>query len=198
MNSQRISAKILFSLLLLTFLMLPGCRLTIYSISGKVSGDVSAGVTITIALSGFGSAKTTTDANGNYTFRFLANGNYTVTPSCAGYTFTPVNSTVTVKGKSITNVNFVSTRFGYTVSFDSQGATIEANPTTIKVIPPATTVGTLPEPPTRTGYIFAGWYTAPNGGGTAFTADTPVTADLTVYAKWELLICIRLNSSTSK
>jgi uncharacterized repeat protein (TIGR02543 family) len=38
--------------------------------------------------------------------------------------------------------------------------------------------------PTRTDYTFDGWYTAQNGGGSAFTADTIVTRDLTVYAKW--------------
>jgi uncharacterized repeat protein (TIGR02543 family) len=44
----------------------------------------------------------------------------------------------------------------------------------------------MPEP-TRTGYDFGGWYTAANGGGTQFTASTPVTADATVYAKWTAL-----------
>jgi uncharacterized repeat protein (TIGR02543 family) len=34
------------------------------------------------------------------------------------------------------------------------------------------------------GYKFGGWYTAVNGGGTLFTNSTPVTADVTLYAKW--------------
>jgi hypothetical protein len=29
-----------------------------------------------------------------------------------------------------------------------------------------------------------GWFTAQNGGGTAFLATAPVTAGITVYAKW--------------
>jgi len=70
------------------------------------------------------------------------------------------------------------------VTFDSQSATNPANPTTKTVSFPATTVGTLPTPPTKTGYIFGGWYTAINGGGTVFTAATTVTSSLTVYAKW--------------
>ena len=49
---------------------------------------------------------------------------------------------------------------------------------------PATTVQQLPEPPVHKGYDFAGWYTEPNGNGTEFTADTEVTCDITVYAKW--------------
>ena len=42
----------------------------------------------------------------------------------------------------------------------------------------------MPTEPTRSGYGFGGWYTAQNGGGTEFTADTLVAADITVYAKW--------------
>ncbi|MBH1941209.1 InlB B-repeat-containing protein [Mobilitalea sibirica] len=40
------------------------------------------------------------------------------------------------------------------------------------------------DPPTRTGYIFNGWYTGINGTGTSFTAQTIVNASITVYAKW--------------
>ena len=45
-------------------------------------------------------------------------------------------------------------------------------------------MGTLPEAPTRIGYTFASWNTQADGGGTEFTADTAVTADITVYAQW--------------
>jgi len=72
----------------------------------------------------------------------------------------------------------------YTVTFDNQGATVAANPTSEKVTAPATTVGTLPTAPTYTGYNFAGWWTGVGGSGTEFTASTPVTADITVYAYW--------------
>jgi len=44
------------------------------------------------------------------------------------------------------------------------------------------TVGTLPTP-TRTGYAFQGWYTAKNGGNKV-TADTYVSANTTIYARW--------------
>jgi uncharacterized repeat protein (TIGR02543 family) len=43
---------------------------------------------------------------------------------------------------------------------------------------------TLPDEPTRDGFVFDDWYTGENGTGTAFTASTPVTADITVYANW--------------
>ncbi|GMO25941.1 MAG: hypothetical protein Ta2B_05740 [Termitinemataceae bacterium] len=47
----------------------------------------------------------------------------------------------------------------------------------------------LPIPPRRENgginiYIFAGWYTSPDGAGTPFTANTQVTSDTVVYPKW--------------
>ena len=73
----------------------------------------------------------------------------------------------------------------HTVTFDSQGANTPASPATMTVNPPAITVGTLPAAPKKTGYNFGGWFTEPAGAGVAFTASTPVTSDMTVYAKWD-------------
>jgi uncharacterized repeat protein (TIGR02543 family) len=80
--------------------------------------------------------------------------------------------------------NAPPTKKTYTVTFDSQDATVAADPTSIKVTSPATTVGTLPTAPTKTGGAFAGWWTGPGGTGTQFTASTEVTANITVYANW--------------
>ncbi len=68
-----------------------------------------------------------------------------------------------------------------TVKFDLNGGTGEAPDATL-------TPGgsyTLPETaPARTGYTFAGWYTAPSGG-TRVAAETPVPAcSHTLYAHW--------------
>jgi len=73
----------------------------------------------------------------------------------------------------------------YTVTFNKNGGDTEANPPSKTVTYPATTVGTLPAPPTRTeNYTFTGWNTQPNGSGTPFTDSTTVSADITVYAQW--------------
>ena len=72
----------------------------------------------------------------------------------------------------------------FTVRFISGEATIDAYPPEKQVIYPATTVDSLPSDPVRSGYIFGGWYTGQNGTGILFTANTEVTSDLTVYAKW--------------
>ena len=44
---------------------------------------------------------------------------------------------------------------------------------------------TPPSKPSKEGFKFLGWYSDEN---TEFTAGTPVTADMTVYAKWENII----------
>ena len=66
----------------------------------------------------------------------------------------------------------------YTITFHAGGGSVE--PTF------ATTVnGKLPSlpTPTRSGYSFAGWYTAADGG-TAVTTDTQFTQDAVIYARW--------------
>jgi uncharacterized repeat protein (TIGR02543 family) len=68
----------------------------------------------------------------------------------------------------------------YTVTFDSQGGSSVSAITNI--ISGATI--TLPTNPTKANYIFAGWNTAADGSGTAFTASTKITANITVYAQW--------------
>ena len=67
----------------------------------------------------------------------------------------------------------------HTVTFDSQGGSA-ADP---QDVAHGGTVATLVTP-SRTGYDFHGWYTAVNGGGSAFTTSTVVTASITVYAYW--------------
>ena len=64
-----------------------------YTISGQVtlSGNGLNGVTMT--LSGSQSGSTGTNGSGGYSFTEPAGGNYTVTPSLSGYTFSPPSQT---------------------------------------------------------------------------------------------------------
>ena len=78
-----------------------------YSISGTVSGSILEGVTVT--LSGSGSGTVATDASGNYSFTGQVNGSYTVTPSLAGYTFTPASMKITLNGANSASNNFTAT-----------------------------------------------------------------------------------------
>lgn len=62
----------------------------------------------------------------------------------------------------------------------------------------ATTDGAVfPSVPARDGYAFTGWNTLADGTGTAFDANTQVTAPITVYAQWkELGVTTSYNPST--
>ena len=71
-----------------------------------------------------------------------------------------------------------------TVTFDKNGGDTEAKPNQMTV-PSGSAVGTLPTAPTRKNHTFLGWNTVANGSGAEFTATTPVTSDITVYAQWE-------------
>lgn len=73
----------------------------------------------------------------------------------------------------------------FSVLFDSQGADLEADPTSKMVTVPVTTIDALPTAPEKNGFIFGGWFTEENGGGSEFTASTEVHGDITVYAKWD-------------
>jgi uncharacterized repeat protein (TIGR02543 family) len=72
-----------------------------------------------------------------------------------------------------------------TVTFDKNGGETDASPATLTV-PCGDAAGTLPAPPTRTGYGFVGWNTKADGTGDPFDEATMVTADSTVYAQWQV------------
>jgi len=79
-----------------------------HSISGTVSGDVQAGVSIAVDAT----HSATTDASGNYTIGGLTDGTYTVTPTLPGYTFAPATASATVSGADVTGVDFSATQNG--------------------------------------------------------------------------------------
>jgi len=83
-----------------------------YTLAGTITGGSGA----TVTVSGAASATTTADASGNFSFSSLGNGSYTITPSKAGYSFTPANRAVTVNGANLTGVNFTATAITYSIS----------------------------------------------------------------------------------
>lgn len=90
-------------------------------------------------------------------------------------TFTMPNRDVTLTAQWTKNVVPVVM---HTVTFDSLGGTsIPA-----QEVADGTEV-TSPAPPTKTGYVFSGWYTD-SDFSSAYDFATPVTQDITLYAKW--------------
>jgi uncharacterized repeat protein (TIGR02543 family) len=66
----------------------------------------------------------------------------------------------------------------YTVTFNANGGSVS---TTSKSVAYGSTCGTLPTP-TRTGYKFVGW--SQTLAGDMITADTVITGNMTLYARW--------------
>jgi len=86
-----------------------------YTISGQItlSGSGLSGVTVTLSGSQSGSVVTT--GSGSYSFTVGGGGNYTVTPSLLGYTFTPPSQTYDDLSGNQTE-NFIATAATFTIS----------------------------------------------------------------------------------
>lgn len=78
----------------------------IISISGFISPATSSATTVT--LSGATSATATTDRTGKYIFSGLPAGSYTLTPSKAGYKFSPSVRLVAASTANLTGINFTA------------------------------------------------------------------------------------------
>ena len=77
---------------------------------------------------------------------------------------------------------------GIRVIFDKNGGDTEADPRIMvqdKVVGAVNHFDLPTTKPTRSGYIFTGWNTKADGSGDAFTAETDVTSNITVYAQWK-------------
>ncbi|GMO52837.1 MAG: hypothetical protein Pg6C_19040 [Treponemataceae bacterium] len=74
----------------------------------------------------------------------------------------------------------------YKITFDAAGGNLKSPVRKL-------TDGKIPElewpaDPQRDGFLFEGWFTGKDGSGTEFTQSSPVTNDMTVYAKWISII----------
>jgi len=79
---------------------------TTFSISGNVG---VAGVTV--SYTGPSSGSVISGAGGAYTISGLANGTYIITPTLAGYIFTPTSTIVVVNGSNVTGTNFIGSQY---------------------------------------------------------------------------------------
>jgi len=124
----------------------------------------------------------------------------TTEPTRPGYFFTGYNTktdgtgspflaTTTVTGNITV---YAQWKMGYKVTFDKNDpSATDPNPTYVDLettaIGESVTVGAdkWPSDPTMAASAFLGWNTQSDGLGTEFTWDTPVTASITVFAKWK-------------
>ena len=77
-----------------------------------ISGNVGVGG----ALITYSGGTTVADSAGNYTFPVLGPWTGTVTPTAAGFTFTPTNRTYTSQAVNLVGENYVPTAITYTIS----------------------------------------------------------------------------------
>ncbi|PYY16597.1 MAG: hypothetical protein DMG61_04025 [Acidobacteria bacterium] len=121
------------------------------NISGTLAPAIkAAGATIT--LSGASTATTTADANGNYSFGGLSAGNYVVTPSKTGLTFSPGSQSVTLNGTSNTSVNFTASAPLQSISITASSSSIAKGSTA-----QFTAIGTFSDGTTQDLTSSAGW-----------------------------------------
>jgi uncharacterized protein (TIGR02145 family)/uncharacterized repeat protein (TIGR02543 family) len=91
----------------------------------------------------------------------------------AAFSFsTPVTSSITLYAKWTANL--------YIVTFNSNGGSSVPNQTVVY-----NSVATQPTSPIRTGYILSGWY-LDSVLTSVFNFSTPITASITLYAKWTI------------
>lgn len=72
----------------------------------------------------------------------------------------------------------------YTVTLDCQGGTLPEGSYVRYQVKNGETILDLPEP-TKSGYEFQGWFTGLDVNDGQFLTTTPVTKDLTLFAKWK-------------
>lgn len=111
-------------------------------------------------------------------------------PTKTGFTFqgwtgsngSSVQTLVSIASGSTGNKSYTANWAvnNYTITFNANGGSVS---TASKTVASGAQYGTLPTP-TRTGYTFAGWYTATSGGTKVSTTTVMGTSNVTVYARW--------------
>lgn len=146
-----------------------------HSISGMVNGSVLQGVTIT--LTGAANATTTTDTNGNYRFEGMANGDYTLTPTLAGYIFNPASTAVKTSGLNANDVNFAATASAaptYRISGTVNGAVLQSVTIMIAGAANATTLTDASGKYSFTGLVSGSYTVTPALAGYLFVSASEV------------------------
>jgi hypothetical protein len=90
------------------------------TISGRI-GPAPNGSSATVTLSGATSATTTTDSQGNFTFSGLSGGDYALTPSKNGFTFSPASQHLTLSALDLEGVSFSASQIGSTTMYSITG-----------------------------------------------------------------------------
>ena len=124
------------------------------------------------------------DASGKVTLPRLPSGKYTLVVSAEGYYNCEKTITV-VDGGVLIDAATVAKDFGKILLASAPVVEFETNggsPVSSKVVDYGYTLA-KPTDPEKTGYDFGGWYTDESFTN-PFDFSTPITEDITLYAKW--------------
>lgn len=125
---------------------------------------------------GENAVKPTDPTDGDYSFQ----GWYTTAECSTTFDFsTPITGDTTVYAKWVKKPIVSFNKNGHGTAPASQ--TVELNGKAVK-----------PADPTAEGYVFRGWYTTAECT-TEFDFNTPITADTTLYAKWNEIYTVTFN-----
>jgi hypothetical protein len=109
-----------------------------WTISGTIT-PAESGKGALVTLSGTASQTATADNSGTYTFIGLVDGTYAVTPSKAGFAFSPTSQSVPINGGNATVPSFTATMVStWTIS----GTITGGSSTTVTLAQSGTTIGT--------------------------------------------------------
>jgi antitoxin component YwqK of YwqJK toxin-antitoxin module len=143
----------------------------VFTISGKITLNGAPFPNVSVTLAGSGTAATVTDASGNYSFTGVRSGNYTITPSIAGYFFAP-----TFRLLSITTANATAQDFAAVPSGTVNGGTTYPTGTVITTITnPDGTVTTTITYPNGTVTTTTTYPSGTVNGGTTYPTGTVTT-----------------------
>ena len=95
--------------------------LTVHSLLGQVTVNGVGLGGVTLSLTSATNSTTTTTSDGTYSFTGLPDGNYTITPSLSGYTFTPASKSIIVAGADVTDADFTASLANRPPVLDSIG-----------------------------------------------------------------------------
>ena len=144
-----------------------------WTVSGSITPAASgSGATVTLARDGATVGTVTADTSGTYSFPNLANATYLVTPSKAGFVFSPANQSATVNGANVVLPAFAATPTTWSISgaispsTSGSGTTVTLTQNTSIVATVSANAsgnytfanlanGTYTVTPTKTGYLFS-------------------------------------------
>ena len=152
-----------------------------FTVNGGISSAITVNSNFSWTISSNAPWLTTSKTGGSYDDTFTMTAEANGSPSSRSATVTVTTNILGIP-KTINVTQDKKASSTYTITFDTQGGSVSPGSITVTY---GEAVGTLPTP-TRSDYIFGGWWTGTDGSGTQYTSATVYNTEgnITLYAKW--------------